>query len=167
MNLIADCHLLGQQYKPMRKDPQIKVQLFNDSVLGSPLEDSRPLLNSTESIGWQPRQIILDYKENECYGAMVHYDRKNPFETLREGLNEKYGKFEIPEFASDPEFGMWRVVDGEFAIQLTANENEESFVALYVCFVDGNTMAAKLGELYESSPELFDDSGNCEIEEDG
>lgn len=103
---------------------------------------------------WTPHQIILDYKERACYGAMIHYPKSGTFEELRAGFNARWAAFESPDFAEDPSMAIWRNEDEQFTIQLT--EKEESFLAIYVCFIDGDTMGRKLGELYEEEPELFD-----------
>ena len=133
------------------------VQLFNESVLSSAPTDSLPMLLPCPDIAWTPRQVILDYKDNACYGAMVHYDRTQSFEALRDAMNSRFGKHEQPTFANDPTMGIWRMDDAGFTIQLTDDEEEDSYMAIYILFVDPLTMADKLDELSESDPELFDD----------
>ncbi|WP_218933647.1 hypothetical protein [Rubripirellula lacrimiformis] len=53
--------------------------------------------------------------------------------------------------------GIWRMDDAGFTIQLSDDDDEDSYMAIYVRFVDPNTMATKIEELSETEPELFDD----------
>lgn len=132
------------------------VQLFNEAVLGSSPTDAIPMLLTSASVEWSPRQVVLDYKEDACYGAMVHYDRSQSFEVLRSAINTRFGKHEQPTFANDPTMGIWRMDDAGFTIQLSDDEDGESYMVIYILFVDPATMATKLEELSEAEPELFE-----------
>ena len=132
------------------------VQLFNESVLGSAPTDAVPMLLANPTATWAPKQVVLDYKDNACYGAMIHYERSHPFESLRRAINSRYGDYEQPTFANDPMMGIWRMENAGFAIQLSDSEDEDSYMAIYIRFVDPATMATKLEELMETKPELFD-----------
>ncbi|MEM9368011.1 MAG: hypothetical protein AAGD07_18620, partial [Planctomycetota bacterium] len=57
----------------------------------------------------------------------------------------------------DPTMGIWRMDDAGFTIQLSDDDEEDSYMAIYVQFVDPATMAIKLEELNETEPELFED----------
>jgi len=133
------------------------VQLFNEAVLGSSSTDAIPVLLTCPNAEWSPRQVVLDYKDGACYGAMVHYDRSRSFEAIRSAINLRFGKHEQPSFADDPTMGIWRMDDAGFSIQLSDDEEEDSYMAIYVQFVDPATMASKLEELNETEPELFED----------
>lgn len=134
-----------------------EVQLFNESVLGSAPTDAIPVLLPNADASWAPSQVVLDYKENACYGAMVHYERSRSFESLRRGINSRFGDHEQPTFAKDPAMGIWRMEDAGFTIQLNDSEDEDSYTAIYVRFIDPTVMADKIDELRETNPELFDD----------
>ncbi|QDT07984.1 hypothetical protein K227x_64140 [Rubripirellula lacrimiformis] len=136
---------------------ETRVQLFNEAVLGSSPTDAIPMLLTSANAYWSPRQVVLDYKDGACYGAMVHYDRSQSFEVLRSAINTRFGKHEQPTFADDPTMGIWRMDDAGFTIQLSDDDDEDSYMAIYVRFVDPNTMATKIEELSETEPELFDD----------
>lgn len=133
------------------------VQLFNEAVLGSSPTDSVPLLLANPGPTWSPKQVILDYKDGACYGAMVHYERSHSFEVLRSAINSRFTEHEQPTFADDPTMGIWRMDDEGFTISLSDDDEEDSFVAIYILFVDPETLATKLEELNESDPELFND----------
>jgi len=136
---------------------EASVQLFNEAVLGSSSTDAIPMLLSTANANWSPKQVVLDYKDDACYGAMIHYERSHSFELLRSAINSRFGKHEQPTFADYPTMGIWRMEDTGFAIQLSDDDDEDSFMAIYILFVDPETMATKLEELSEIEPELFDD----------
>ena len=138
-------------------DASGNVQLFNEAVLGSSPTNAIPMLLATSTASWSPKQIVLDYKDNACYGAMVHYERSHSFELLRRAINSRFGEHEQATFADDPTMGIWRMEDDGFTIQLSDDEDEESFMAIYILFVDPKTMANKIEELHESEPELFED----------
>lgn len=136
---------------------ETRVQLFNEAVLGSSPTDPIPMLLTSADADWSPRQVVLDYNDDACYGAMVHYDRSQPFEVLRSAINSRFGKDENPPFANDPKMGSWRMEDAGFAIQLSDDEEMDSYMAIYLLFVDPATMATKLNEMSETEPELFED----------
>ena len=46
--------------------------------------------------------------------------------------------------------------DAGFTIQLSENEDEDSFMAIYIRFVDPATMADKIDDLRVKEPSLFD-----------
>lgn len=52
--------------------------------------------------------------------------------------------------------GIWRMDDAGFTIQLSDDEDGESYMVIYILFVDPATMATKLEELSEAEPELFE-----------
>lgn len=114
------------------------------------------MLLTSAKADWSPRQVVLDYKDGACYGAMVHYDRSRSFEVLRAAINTRFGKHEQPTFADDPTMGIWRMDNAGFTIQLSDNKDEDSYMAIYVQFIDPTTMADKLEELNETEPELFE-----------
>ena len=136
---------------------EANIQLFNEAVLGSSPTDPIPMLLTSANSDWSPKQVILDYNDGACYGAIVHYDRLQSFEVLRTAINARFGDHEQPTFADDPTMGIWRMDDAGFTIQLSDNEEEDSFMAIYILFVDPATMATKLQELNETEPELFKD----------
>ena len=143
---------------PKNQSPtDASVQLFNEAVLGSSPTDAIPMLLTTANANWSPKQVVLDYKDGACYGAMVHYERSHSFEVLRSAVNSRFAKHEQPTFADDPTMGIWRMEDLGFTIQLSDDEDEDSFMAIYILFVDPETMATKLEELSETEPALFDD----------
>lgn len=119
--------------------------------------DAIPVLLTCSNAEWSPRQVVLDYKDGACYGAMVHYDRLRSFEVIRSAINSRFGKHEQPSFADDPTMGIWRMDDAGFSIQLSDDDEEDSYMAIYVQFVDPATMASKLEELNETEPDLFED----------
>ena len=133
------------------------VQLFNESVLGSTPTDAIPMLLPNATATWAPKQVVLDYKDNACYGAMIHYERSHPFESLRRAINSRFGDYEQPTFANDPTMGIWRMEDAGFAIQLSDSDDEDSYLAIYIRFVDPATMADKIDDLRKTEPELFED----------
>ena len=53
--------------------------------------------------------------------------------------------------------GIWRMEDAGFTIQLSDDEDEGTFMAIYILFVDLETIATKIEELRAAEPELFDD----------
>ena len=140
-----------------RRQANKDVQLFNESVLGSAPTDAIPLLLPNATATWSPKQVVLDYKDNACYGAMIHYERSHSFESLRRAFNSRFGDYEQSTFANDPTMGMWRMEDAEFAIQLSDSEDNDSYMAIYIRFVDPATMADIIEDLRETEPELFDD----------
>ncbi len=133
------------------------VQLFNEAVLGSAPTDTIPMLLPNTTSAWAPKQVVLDYKDNACYGAMIHYERSRPFESLRRAFNLRFHAHENETFATEPTMGIWRMEDAGFAIQLSDNEDEDSFMAIYIRFVDPATMADKIDDLRVKEPSLFDD----------
>ena len=133
------------------------VQLFNESVLGSAPTDAIPMMLPNATATWAPTQVILDYKDNACYGAMIHYERSRPFESLRHAFNSRFGAHEQRTFANEPAMGIWRMEDAGFTIQLSDNDEEDSFLAIYIRFVDPGMAAAKLQELHDTEPDLFGD----------
>ncbi len=133
------------------------VQFFNESVLGSAPTDAIAMLLPNATATWAPKQVVLDYKDNSCYGAMIHYERSHPFESLRRAFNLRFQAHENPTFANDPTMGIWRMEDAGFTIQLSDSEDEDSFMAIYIRFVDPVTMADKIDDLRAKKPELFDD----------
>ncbi len=149
----------SEQNQVHLSDPTAKasVQLFNEAVLGSSPTDAIPMLLTNESASWLPKQIILDYKDGACYGAMVNYERRHSFEFLRAAINARFAKHERPTFANDPTMGIWRMDEKGFSIQLSDGEDEDSFLAIYILFVDPETIVTRLKEMNETDPELFDD----------
>ena len=99
--------------------------------------------------------MILDYNDNACYGAMVHYSKSDSFDHLRDAINTRFSKHEVEGFGDDPVMGLWRIEDSQFAIQLTGDD--DSYVVAYVCFVDPETVISTLERLRETEPDLFDD----------
>jgi hypothetical protein len=146
-----------RQMTASQSEADESVQLFNESVLGSAPTDAIPMLLPNATANWAPKQIVLDYKDNACYGAMIHYERSYPFESLRRAINSRFAVYEQPTFASDPTMGIWRMEDAGFTIQLSDSEDDNSYMAIYIRFVDPATMADKIDDLCETEPELFDD----------
>ena len=132
-------------------------RLFNESVLGSAPTDALPMLLPGASAAWAPMQIMLDYKDNACYGAMIRYERKHSFESLRRAINARFGKHENATFAKNPAMGIWRVEDARFTIQLSDSDDEDCYTALYVTLVAPGGMADKLEQLRERKPDMFRD----------
>jgi hypothetical protein len=145
------------------------VQLFNEAVLGSSPTDAVIYRGWRSGRGggfdvwyskhtnatWTPKQVILDYKDNACYGAMVHYDRSNSFYQLRAAINSRFASYENPTFAASPTMGIWRIEDLGFSIQLSINNDEDTYTVIYILFVNLKTIASKLEELHEKEPQLF------------
>ena len=131
------------------------VQLLNEAVLGSSPTDAVPMLLKHSNATWTPKQVILDYKDNACYGAMVHYNRSNSFYQLRAAINSRFASYENPTFAASPTMGIWRIEDLGFSIQLSINNDEDTYTVIYILFVNLKTIASKLEELHEKEPQLF------------
>lgn len=155
LSLALGCRDQNQMATNQSPD-EASVQLFNEAVLGSSPTDPIPMLLTSANADWSPKQVVLDYKDNACYGAMVHYDRSQSFDVLRSAINARFGEHEQPTFADDPTMGIWRMDDAGFTIQLSDAEEEDSYMAIYILFVDPATMATKLDELNETEPELFE-----------
>lgn len=143
LSLTLGCRDQNQMATNQSPD-ESNVQLFNESVLGSSPTDPIPMLLTSANADWSPKQVVLDYKDNACYGAMVHYDRSQSFEVLRSAINARFGEHEQPTFADDPTMGIWRMDDAGFTIQLSDDEDGDLYMAIYVLFVDPSTMATKL-----------------------
>lgn len=112
LSLTLGCTGPNQMPTPQSAD-EASVRLFNETVLGSSTTDAIPMLLTTANANWSPIQVILDYKDDACYGAMVRYERSRSFETLRAAINSRFGKHELPTFSEDPqrwEFGEWKTL---------------------------------------------------------
>jgi hypothetical protein len=66
---------------------EARVQFFNEAVLGFSRPTRSQVLLPSATARWSPRQGFLDFKDDVCYRAMVHYDRTMSFEMLRAAFN--------------------------------------------------------------------------------
>ena len=65
-----------------------------------------------------PRQVVIDMNQNCLYGMTVLYDKSIPLDDIKAAIDERYGKWAVPEFANSP-LKIWRVEPEKFAIQLS------------------------------------------------
>ena len=138
------------------RQTQSSVQFFNEALLGADPTQPIPVLLPSETAKWVPKQVVIDYDKNACVGAIIHYEREYSFEELRDALNLRFSSYEDTAFAKDPKMGIWRVENSGFTIQLSDNEEEDSYIAIYIRFADSSIVSERLEELYESDPELFE-----------
>ncbi len=100
------------------------------------------LKNTAKTDAIFPKQVSIDMNQSCLYGMTAIYDKSVPFDDIMAAINERYGKWTVPEFANSPS-KMWRVAPEKFAIQLSvASKKDEkrniaeagSTQAIYIAF---------------------------------
>jgi hypothetical protein len=100
------------------------------------------LKNTAKTDAIFPKQVSIDMNQSCLYGMTAIYDKSVPFDDIMAAINERYGKWTVPEFANSPS-KMWRVAPEKFAIELSvANKKDEkrniaeagSTKAIYIAF---------------------------------
>jgi hypothetical protein len=83
------------------------------------------LEKSLETNAVFPKQVIVDMNLNCLYGVTALYDASTPVNDVSGAIDERYGKWAVPEFANSP-VRIWRVQPERFAIQLSVvNKKDE------------------------------------------
>ena|ERR1700732_1066489 len=49
-----------------------------------------------------PKQVSIDMNQSCLYGMTAIYDKTVPFNDIMAAIDERYGKWSVPEFASSP-----------------------------------------------------------------
>jgi hypothetical protein len=71
-----------------------------------------------------PKQVIIDMNQNCLYGMTALYDASISVNDVRAAIDERYGKWAVPEFANSP-LKIWRVEPEKFAIQLSVASKKD------------------------------------------
>jgi hypothetical protein len=81
---------------------------------------------STEANAVFPKQVIIDMNQSCLYGMTVLYDKSTPVNDVKAALDERYGKWALPENddAAVP-VKLWRVEPEKFAIQLSVADKKD------------------------------------------
>jgi len=101
-------------------------------VFGKSTKEAVVLLMPIEPAQVEPETVMVDVDKGRYFAATVRYPKTTSFEEVRNDLNNIYGKWEKETFANDPEMGIWRNEDDQFAIQLS--EDDENLVVIYIKF---------------------------------
>jgi hypothetical protein len=76
------------------------------------------LEKSAETNAVFPKQVSIDMNQSCLYGMTALYDKSIPLDDIRAAIDERYGKWAVPEFVNSP-LKLWRVEPEKFAIQLS------------------------------------------------
>ncbi|QEG02173.1 hypothetical protein Mal15_62580 [Stieleria maiorica] len=128
------------------------VALLNHATLFAAEQDVTADLIDDGERAWRPCDIAKDE-----FGAIVQYDKVGTFEELRSRLNTEYPSHETANFANDPDMGIWRIDDPGFTIQLSQDDEEDVYTAIYLRFVDPTTMADAIENVATDNPDLVND----------
>ncbi len=72
-----------------------------------------------------PKQVSIDMNQSCRYGMTALYDKSIPLDDIKAAIDERYGKWAVPEFVNSP-LRIWRVEPEKFAIQLSiASKKDE------------------------------------------
>ena len=82
------------------------------------------LEKSTEPNAVFPKQVTIDMNHNCLYGMTVLFDRSIPVDDITAAIDERYGKWAVPEFIKLP-LKIWRVEPEKFAIQLSVASKKD------------------------------------------
>ena len=76
------------------------------------------LEKSAETNAVYPKQITIDMNQSCLYGMTALFDKSIPLDDIRAAIDERYGKWAVPEFVNSP-LKIWRVEPEKFSIQLS------------------------------------------------
>jgi hypothetical protein len=73
-----------------------------------------------------PKQVVVDLLKNDYCptGVMAHYDKSVSIEVLKAAVDERYGKWAMPEFKTGPVM-LWRVESEKFVISVSTVDKQE------------------------------------------
>jgi hypothetical protein len=106
------------------------LKLFNPEIFGLSADSSVSLLLKEPAGSVEPSLIQVDIKDGKFYAATVRYKTSLSLADARQSLNRVYAKWQKPNFANDPDMGLWREESRRFSIQLTRDEHE--IVVVYI-----------------------------------
>ncbi len=120
--------MLGLAYgQTSKEENRSRFVLPNPTLLRCKSSDCYQvwLENSAETNAVFPKQVSIDMNQSCLYGMTALYDKSIPLEDLRAAIDERYGKWAVPELVNSP-LRVWRVEPEKFAIQLsTASRKDE------------------------------------------
>jgi hypothetical protein len=137
--------MLGLAYGQTATEPNgRRVVLPNPKLLRCKSSDCYQLWleKSAETNAIFPQQFTIDMNQSCLYGMTALYDRSVPLDDIRAAIDERFGKWAVPEFVNSP-LKIWRVGPEKFAIQLSvASKKDEkrniadsgSIQAIYIAF---------------------------------
>lgn len=107
-----------------------ELRLFNPEIFGLSAESAVSLLLK-EPVGTvRPSLIQVDIQDGKFFAATVRYKTALSLSEARRSLNRVYAKWQKPNFANDPNMGLWRQEEKKFSIQLTRDGDE--IVIVYI-----------------------------------
>jgi hypothetical protein len=102
-----------------------RIVLPNPKLLRCKSSDcSRLWLAQPEVNGVFPKQVTIDMNQSCLYGMTVLFDRSIPVDDITAAIDERYGKWAVPEFVKSP-LKIWRVEPEKFAIQLSVASKKD------------------------------------------
>jgi hypothetical protein len=79
---------------------------------------------SAETNAVYPKQVIIDMNQSCPYVMTALFDKTIPIDDIKAAINERYGKWALPESANSP-IKIWRVDPEKFAIQLSVASKKD------------------------------------------
>jgi hypothetical protein len=121
--------LLGLGYcQTAKEENRSRLVLPNAKLLRCRSSDCFTLWSdrSTEANAEFPKQVIIDMNQSCLYGMTVLYDKSIPLNDLKAALDQRYGKWALPENDRAAEsVKLWRVESEKFAIQLSVADKKD------------------------------------------
>ena len=73
-----------------------------------------------------PKQVVVDLLKNDYCptGVMAHYDKSVSIDVLKAAIDERYGKWAMPEFKASPVM-LWRVESEKFVISVSTGDKQD------------------------------------------
>ena len=124
--LAAVVLMLGLAYGQTTEEKASRIVLPNPKLLRCKSSDCSQvwLEKSAETNAVYPKQVTLDMNQSCLYGVTALFDRSIPFDDIKAAIDERYGKWAVPEFANSP-LKLWRVEPERFAIQLSVASKKD------------------------------------------
>lgn len=124
--LAAAVLMLGLAYGQTATDENgSRIVLPNAKLLRCKSSDCYQVLEKfAETNAVFPKQVTIDMNQSCPYGMTALYDRAVPLDAIRAAIDERYGKWAVPEFVNSPS-KIWRVEPEKFAIQLSVASKKD------------------------------------------
>ena len=125
--LAAVVLMLGVAYgQTATEDNGSRIVLPNPKLLRCKSSDCYQvwLEKSAEPNAVFPKQVTIDMNQSCLYGMTVLFDRSIPVDDITAAIDERYGKWAVPEFEKLP-LKIWRVEPEKFAIQLSVASKKD------------------------------------------
>ncbi|MGA8072915.1 MAG: hypothetical protein WB995_05525, partial [Candidatus Acidiferrales bacterium] len=125
--LAAVVLMLGVAYaQTASEESGSRIVLPNSKLLRCKSSDCSQLWleKSAETNAVYPKQVIIDMNQSCLYGMTALFDKSIPLEDIKAAIDERYGKWAVPEFVNSP-LRIWRVEPEMFAIQLSVADKKD------------------------------------------